>query len=134
MKKQLPNAYTQMIIYGRALEAGLLDYKPGELIALVDHWEEKLRWTPVKGFFQLFPPIKRYNEPDVWDYNSTTEMIENELGERFGKDDLKDLLMTHCYENEYLQSIGVHYLKAISDLRKKKTGISLASEFLLYHT
>lgn len=123
------NPYNSIIIIGKALTNGM---KPADLdiVATVDNLERQLQWTRVDQFFQVFPPIKNYQEDGTWCYKSTMEMIRTEFGERFSKDDFKKLLMTRCYENRYLSALGLSWVIAVSNLRRKETGISAIEEFL----
>lgn len=121
-------AYNNLIILGRNLE-GKHEYSPELILAWVGKIEEQLRWTPVADFFRLFPPIKRYADDGTWDYHSTLDMIQREYGETFGKDALKHLLMTSCYENRFVQNIGYAWMDAVSDLNKRVTGKSVAAQF-----
>ncbi|MBN6886996.1 hypothetical protein ACUXCC_002003 [Cytobacillus horneckiae] len=121
--------YNLMLILGRNIEVGVT-FPPDLMISLVDVIEKKIRWTPIDEFFQLFPPVKRYEDDGIWDYKSTLEMVANKFGETFGKDDFKYLLMTSCYENKFIQNIGFAWMDAISDLRQQQTGMSVMEEFL----
>ncbi|WP_027725452.1 hypothetical protein [Tuberibacillus calidus] len=123
-------AYNLLIRFGRYLDEGK-EFKPEVVLSTVEYIDRKLRWTPVKDFFRLFPPIKDYdNESGWWDYQSTLEMIKNDFGKRFGKDDFKHLLMNACYENRFVQEVGVAYLKAIRRMSIRKIGRDPVAEFL----
>ncbi|QOY36823.1 hypothetical protein AWH56_003990 [Anaerobacillus isosaccharinicus] len=86
------NPYNSIITIGKALKDGA---RPADfdLVRLVEILEKQLRWTSVDQFFQVFPPIKNYQEDGTWCYKSTLEMIKTEFGERFCKDDFKKLLL-----------------------------------------
>jgi hypothetical protein len=125
--------YSNLIILGRNI---VLKRKQGEkhdpeyILAWVNQIEEQLRWTPVKDFFRLFPPVKRYADDGVWDYNSTLKAISEDFGERFGKDDVKMLLMTSCYENKFIRAVGLAYITSISQIQRERTGRDPMQEFL----
>lgn len=121
------NGYRNLLVLGRNLKAGA-KYEPEEIIAAISLIEEQLLWTPVEDFFRLFPPIKRYTDDGTWDYKSTLKMIEEDLGERFGKGDFLKLLMMGCYENPFVNRVGIAFMKATSELYRKKTGKSLLEE------
>jgi len=117
--------YRNLIILGRNIRNGA-KYEPEEILAVVHKIEEQLMWTPIEDFFRLFPPIKRYEDDGSWNYQSTLEMIKSEFGERFGKDDLIKLPMTHCYENKFVQTVGIKFMLSISELHRRRTGVTLA--------
>lgn len=119
--------YRNLLVLGRNLKVGV-KYTAEEIVAFVYKIEEQLRWTPTQDFFRLFPPIKRYEDDGSWNYHDALEMINREFGERFGKNDFLKLLMTHCYENKFVQLVGIKFLLATSEIYKKKTGLSLAQQ------
>jgi hypothetical protein len=123
--------YRNLLVLGRNIKHGAR-YTPEEIIAFVSKIEEQLMWTPTKDFFRLFPPIKRYEDDGSWSYHSTLEMIDREFGERFGKGDFLKLLMTHCYENKFVQLVGIKFLLSTSELYRRRTGMSLAEQALKY--
>lgn len=119
--------YRNLLVLGRNIKSGAR-YTPEEFIVYVSKIEEQLMWTPTKDFFRLFPPIKRYEDDGSWSYHSTLEMINREFGERFGKGDFLKLLMTHCYENKFVQIVGIKFMLATSEIYRRKTGLSLAQQ------
>ncbi|WP_041638026.1 hypothetical protein [Anoxybacillus flavithermus] len=119
--------YRNLLVLGRNIKHGAR-YTPEEIIAFVSKIEEQLMWTPTKDFFRLFPPIKRYEDDGSWSYHDTLKMINREFGERFGKNDFLKLLMTHCYENKFVQMVGIKFMLATSEIYRKKTGLSLAQQ------
>ncbi|MGG2091901.1 hypothetical protein AB1283_04110 [Bacillus sp. S13(2024)] len=98
------DAYNLLIRFGRFLDQGH-EFEPEIVLATIEFINKKLQWTPVEDFFRVFPPIKEFEDDGSWDYKSTLEYIKENYGERFGKDDFIDLLMTHCYENRYVREL-----------------------------
>lgn len=134
-KQSAGRTYAQLIKFGRLLESydkaqAMCDEHPEVILAFVDSIERQLLWTKTDDFFSLFPPIKHYEDDGIWDYHSTMAMRKEELGTHFGKDDFKELLMNRCYENEYLQLVGIAFVWSISRMHKDQTGRSLAQDFL----
>ncbi|WP_025726765.1 hypothetical protein [Heyndrickxia ginsengihumi] len=109
--------YNLIIRLGRALNDGV-ELDPEKLVAIVDIIDREMRWKSVDDGF--------------WTYKDAIEYIKNNFGERFTKDDFYKLLMTHLYESPYLQIIGAKYMLALSELNRRKTGISLATQFFVY--
>ena len=124
--------YRNLIILGRNIRNGA-KYEPEEILAFVHKIEEQLMWTPIEDFFRLFPPIKRYEDDGTWNYQNTLEMIKSEFGERFGKDDLSKLLLTPCYENKFVLAVGLKFMLSISELHRRRTGMTLIEQFFKEH-
>lgn len=123
--------YNLIIRLGRALNDGV-ELDPEKLVAIVDIIDREMRWKSVDEFFKFFPPIKNYEDDGFWTYKDAVEYIKNNFGERFTKDDFYKLLMTHLYESPHLQIIGSKYMLALSELNRRRTGISLATQFFVY--
>jgi len=133
--QSIGKTYAQIIKFGRLLEDHTLATKmskerPELILGFVESVERQLRFTEVDEFFALFPPIKRYGDDGTWDYNSTLEMRRDRLGTHFGKDDFKHLIMSSCYENRFVQLVGLSFMCSISSMHKKQTGRILITEFI----
>jgi len=129
------NGYEMLLKLGRKLRdhtgtSETARRNPELIISTVVAAERSLLWTKVDDFFSLFPPIKRYEDDGSWDYKSTLQMIESDLGTSFGKDDLKMLLMSKCYENKYIHLVGFAYMIAVSEMMKRATGESAFVRFM----
>lgn len=133
-QQSLGKTYAQIINFGRILESRkyaklISEDKPEIVLGFVEAIDRQLLWTEVDKFFELFPPIKRYENDGSWDYESTQKMRKEKLGTHFGKDDFKHLLMTTCYENKFLQNIGYAFIDSISEMHKRTTGRSMMMDF-----
>jgi hypothetical protein len=134
-KQSTGKTYAQLIKFGRMLEnhhkAQLMsEERPEVILAIVDSIDRQITWTKIDDFFSLFPPLKRYVDDGRWNYKSTLEMREEELGTYFGKDDFKYLLMTHCYENKFLRLIGLAFAWSVGRAHKQITGSELLDTFI----
>jgi hypothetical protein len=122
------DAYNLIIRFGRMISNGH-KFEPELVLSTIQYIDKELRWTPIADFFTLFPPIKNHEDDGTWDYKTTNEMIQRDLGERFGKGDFLHLLMNRCYENKYLEFVGMAFVIATSDMSRKRTGRHLLTEF-----
>jgi hypothetical protein len=109
------NPYNILIWMGRMLDDKfffkyVVDQAPQVVVAYVNYLDQMMWLRPIDEFFRLFPPIKRYGDDGMWDYHSTLAMIRSEFGPIFCANDLKELLMTACYENRYVQNVGLAYM------------------------
>ncbi|WP_010278896.1 hypothetical protein [Paenibacillus senegalensis] len=103
---------------------------PELIISLVEDAEKAIQWTSVQNFFSLFPPIKRYKDDGTWCFKSTKQMIQEDMGDKFGKDDLKLLLSSKCYENKFIHLVGFAFMVAASELYERHTGQDIMDGFL----
>ena len=129
------NGYEMLLKLGRKLgsHSGASEYarsNPESVLSTVATAEKALLWTKIGDFFSLFPPIKRYDDDGSWDYKSTLQMIKKDFGTSFGKDDLKMLLMSKCYENKFIHLVGFAYMLAVSEVMKRATGEGALARFM----
>lgn len=124
------NPYNLIIRLGRKIENPSFnprDY-PEEILELIELISLLMEGEKVSDFFTLFPPVKNYEDDGTWDYHSTLKEIEN-IGTHFTRDSFIELLMTHCYENDYVGNLGLAFMVCTSELYKRKTGKSAMEEF-----
>lgn len=134
-KQPIGKTYAQIIKFGRLLKnyqsaSDLADDRPDVILGFVESIDKQLQWTKIDDFFTVFTPIKRYANDDTWDYKSTMEMIQDDLGTHFGKDDFKRLIMNSCFNNKYLPLLGFAFMTSISSMHGKQTGRNLFLDFL----
>lgn len=134
-RKKTMNGYDILLKLGRKLgnhkrASELAKSDPQMILSAVTAAERALLWKKVSDFFSLFPPIKRYDDDGSWDYHSTMKMIQEDLGTTFGKDDLKMLLMSRCYENRFIGLVGLAYMLAVSEMWRRTTGEDAFTRFI----
>lgn len=125
-------AYSLLIRLGRALEKNpnLPKEKPEIVLQSINFINYHITWSRVDDFFKCFTVTKRYKDDDSWDYKSANEYIEENLGERFTKDDFKHLIMCRITSNKYLTKVGLGYMRATSEMYKRISGKTLADELI----
>ncbi|WP_200411341.1 hypothetical protein [Virgibacillus salexigens] len=50
--------------------------------------------------------FKRYEDDGIWNFYSNLEQIAG-MDTHFTKESFQHLLMKHCYENKYMQCLGL---------------------------
>jgi hypothetical protein len=102
---------------------------PEAVLQAINFINYHITWSKVDDFFKAFTVVKRYKDDGFWDYKSSNEYIKENLGERFTKDDFKQLVMSDITSNKYLHNVGFGYMRAISEMHKRQTGQSLGESF-----
>ncbi|WP_079708581.1 hypothetical protein [Paraliobacillus ryukyuensis] len=125
------NPYNMMIKLGRLIEQGLdVDEQPKEVFNYFSVMSDFMEGKSVDAFFNVFPPIKRYEDDGTWDYFSTLR-LKQKLGKTFTRESFQELLMSHCYENIYLMNLGSAFMSCISNMYEKENGRSVMEEWAL---
>ncbi|GGJ51347.1 hypothetical protein [Virgibacillus salexigens] len=132
MNEQTANPYNMMIELGRLIRNTNFEPKdaPDELFNYFSALSQMMEGRSVKEFFSVFPPIKRYEDDGIWNYYATIEEIA-EMGTEFTKESFQHLLMKHCYENKYMQCLGLAFMDCTSQLYKRKSGRSIMEEWAI---
>jgi hypothetical protein len=125
------NPYNSMIRIGRLLRYNKItpENNAAELQEYFAALESHMAGRSTEEFFQLFPPIKRYEDDGSWHYPSSLE-FKRELGPLFTKESFMELLMTRCYENPFISRLGIAFMRSAHAVYMQQTGKSMTVTYL----
>lgn len=126
MNEKKYGLYSGMITMGRMLKRHpeLAKENPENIFMFVHATAKMAEGTPVQDFFNLFPPIKHFEDDGTWDYYSTKKLIA-EMGENFTEESFISLLSKRCYENRFIGKLGLGFHLAMNELYRRETGHGL---------